>query len=86
MEVKFLNAVILVSFLAAFVLLFLRKIGIIEHLQVKGNEFFSKMAHCDFCLSWWTCCVLAFILIVLSHDASYIALPLFATPLTRYLL
>nr|DAM96641.1 MAG TPA: Protein of unknown function (DUF1360) [Caudoviricetes sp.] len=44
------------------------------------------MAHCDFCLSWWMCCLLTFILIVLSHDASYIALPLFATPLTRYLL
>lgn len=86
MEVKFLNAVILVSFLAAFVLLLLRKIGIIERIQVKGNEFFSKMAHCDFCLSWWTCCVLAFILVVLSHDARYIALPLFSTPLTRYLL
>nr|DAE83571.1 MAG TPA: Protein of unknown function (DUF1360) [Caudoviricetes sp.] len=86
MGVEFLNAVILIGLLAAFVLLFLRKIGIIEHVQVKGNEFFSKMAHCDFCLSWWTCCVLTFILIVLSHDASYIALPLFATPLTRYLL
>ena len=86
MGVEFLNAVILIGLLAAFVLLFLRKIGIIEHVQVKGNEFFSKMAHCDFCLSWWTCFILAFILVVLSHDARYIALPLFSTPLTRYLL
>nr|DAM96640.1 MAG TPA: hypothetical protein [Caudoviricetes sp.] len=40
MGVEFLNAVILVSFLAAFVLLFLRKIGIIEHYN-HGSRIFE---------------------------------------------
>ena len=34
----------------AFVLLLAYKVGIVEWMQVHGNELVSKMAHCDFCM------------------------------------
>ena len=47
---------LLVAFAAAFVLLLLQKWGVIEYVQVHGNDFFSEMFQCNFCLSWWTGC------------------------------
>ena len=43
----------MVALEAAFVILLAKKLGIIEWMQVHGSEFISKMASCDFCLSFW---------------------------------
>ena len=51
----FIYNIIVVALIAAFVLTLLRKWGVIEWVQIHGNDFFSKMFNCDFCLSWWTC-------------------------------
>ena len=40
---EFIFYVILVAMLAAFVLTLLRKWGVIEWVQVHGNDFFAKM-------------------------------------------
>ena len=83
---EFINIVILVALMATFVLLLLRKIGVIEHVQVHGNEFFSKLANCDFCISWWTCVILVLFVTIYTGDMSCLLVPFFSTPLTRYLL
>lgn len=74
-----------VALAAAFALLLLKKWGIIEWLQVHGNDFLSKMANCDFCLSWWTCLVVATVSAIMAQDPLYILTTVMATPLTRKL-
>lgn len=71
---------------AAFILLLLRKWRITEWVQVHGNDFFSKMFSCDFCLSFWCSVVLSFVLSVFTLEPSYMALPIITTPITRILL
>lgn len=74
-----------VALAAAFALLLLKKWGIIEWLQVHGNDLISKMANCDFCLSWWTCLVVATVSAILAQDPFCILTAVMATPLTRKL-
>lgn len=74
-----------VALAAAFALLLLKKWGIIEWLQVHGNDLISKMANCDFCLSWWTCLVVATVAAILAQDPLCILTAVMATPLTRKL-
>lgn len=74
-----------VALAAAFALLLLKKWGIIEWLQVHGNDLISKMANCDFCLSWWTCLVVATVAAILAQDPFCILTAVMATPLTRKL-
>lgn len=74
-----------VALAAAFALLLLKKWGIIEWLQVHGNDLISKMANCDFCLSWWTCLVVAIVAAILAQDPLCILTAVMATPLTRKL-
>lgn len=74
-----------VALTAAFALLLLKKWGIIEWLQVHGNDLICKMANCDFCLSWWTCFVFATVSAILAQDPLCILTAVMATPLTRKL-
>lgn len=74
-----------VALAAAFALLLLKKWGIIEWLQVHGNDLISKMANCDFCLSWWTCLVVSIVSAILAQDPLCILTAIMATPLTRKL-
>lgn len=74
-----------VALAAAFALLLLKKWGIIEWLQVHGNDLISKMANCDFCLSWWMCLVVATVAAILAQDPLRILTAIMATPLTRKL-
>lgn len=76
----------LVAMFAAFTLLFLRKIGIIERMQVHGNWFFSQMSRCDFCLSFWGNLILSIILVLVTNEMKYIFIPFFSTPLSRLVL
>lgn len=77
---------VLAACMAVFLLLLARKWGIIERIQVRGNRFFSAMAHCDFCLSWWFGVLVAVLLAWLAAEWRLLALPFFTTPLTRRLL
>ena len=82
----FLTCVVLVALLAAWVLLLFLKWGIIEWLQVHGSDLVSKAANCFFCMSWWMCVVLSIIAAVVLGEWSVLAVPFFATPITRRLL
>ena len=78
--------VMLAACLAAFLLLLGKKWGIVERMQVHGNRFFSAMAHCDFCLSWWLGVLIAVLLALLAAEWRMLLLPFFTTPLARRLL
>lgn len=78
--------VMLAACLAAFMLLLGKKWGIVERMQVRGNRFFSAMAHCDFCLSWWLGVLIAVLLALLAAEWRMLLLPFFTTPLARRLL
>lgn len=77
---------LLVAFAAAFVLLLLQKWGVIEYVQVHGNDSFSEMFRCNFCLSWWTGCFFAVLFAIMLGDGYFLLIPVFSTALTRKML
>lgn len=78
-----LELTIEVALAAAFVVLLMKKWGIVEYMQIYGNNFFSKLFSCEFCLSFWTCLVIACITAALTGEFALMAAPLFSTPITR---
>lgn len=74
-----------VGIIAAFFVMLAKKWGIIEQIQMRGNEFFSEMARCDFCLSWWTCCVLTLLYVLATGNVDMIYMPFVGTMISRYL-
>ena len=77
---------VVVAMVAAFLLLLAHKWGIVEYLQVHGNDFISKMAQCDFCMSWWLCVFLTVLVIRYTCDCRMLFIPFIATPLARRML
>lgn len=92
--IDFTIVVLLTALFAAFEILLLMKWGVIEWLQVHGigaksdkiNDLVSKMAHCNFCLSFWASVVTISIAAVLMQDWHLLFVPVFSAPLTRYIL
>lgn len=76
----------LVAMLTTFTLLFLRKIGFVERMQVHGNWFISQLFQCAFCLSFWLNLVFSIILVLVTSELTYIFIPFFSTPLSRHVL
>lgn len=77
---------VFIALIAAFFLLLLRKIGVVEYIQVHGNNFFAQMFSCDFCLSWWSGVVIAILATAISGDLSILITPFISTPITRKML
>ena len=82
----FIYNIIVVALIAAFVLTLLRKWGVIEWVQIHGNEFFAKMFNCDFCLSFWAGVALAILLAFITGNPALLLVPFCSTMITRYLL
>lgn len=82
----FIYNIIVVALIAAFVLTLLRKWGVIEWVQIHGNDFFSKMFNCDFCLSWWTCVILSVLMLIMTGNPVLLGVPFCSTMITRVLL
>jgi hypothetical protein len=82
----FIYNIIIVALIAAFVLTLLRKWGVIEWVQIHGNDFFSKMFNCDFCLSWWTCVFICFFALIFTGNPAFLGVPFCSTMITRVLL
>ena len=76
---------LIVGLLAAWLLLFAYKTGIVEHLQVHGNKLVSEMAHCDFCMSWWLCVAVSLVMVVVTMELVCFGIPFLATPLARWM-
>lgn len=83
---EYLVYTVVVAMLAAFTILLLRKWGVIECMQVHGNDFIAKLASCDFCLSWWAGVLLSILLSLFTGNAVYLLIPLCSTPITRFML
>lgn len=75
--------------MAAFVILLLGKTG----LRTKFRDYYDKigisvladMLDCDFCLSFWTCLIIAMFLWAFGYKPDFLVL-FCAPPITRYLL
>lgn len=86
--------VLAVALVAAFILLLAGKLGAIEWLQAHGidsksdhvNDIFSKWASCHFCLSFWCAVLLSAVAVAVSGDGLLMFVPIFSTPITRFLL
>lgn len=83
---NFALVVWLVAIFVTFTLLFLRKIGFVERMQVHGNWFISQLFQCPFCLSFWLNLVFSIILVSVTSELTYIFIPFFSTPLSRHVL
>nr|DAW08643.1 MAG TPA: Protein of unknown function (DUF1360) [Caudoviricetes sp.] len=83
--IDFIIFTTLLACFAAFILTLLYKWGVVEWLQIHGNNFFSQMAHCDFCMSWWVCLSLAIGASVLTGNYYLLLAPFFSTIITRNL-
>lgn len=75
-----------VALLAAFGLTLLKKWGVVEWVQVHGNDFFVKMFNCDFCLSFWAGVALSLIFAVVTGNPTLLLVPFCSTMITRILL
>lgn len=85
MLIKFVLYTFITASAAAFLTGLLGKWGVIERLQTRGNRFFSEMANCNFCLSWWSCVAVALAVAALTGEAVMLLLPFCATMPARLL-
>lgn len=76
----------IVACVVAFLLLLAYKLGIVEWLQVHGDVVVSKMAQCDFCMSWWLSVTITILLAVIMDDVALMCVPFISTPIARRLL
>lgn len=79
-------AAVMVACVVAFVLLLANKLGIIEYLQVHGDKIISQMAHCNFCMSFWTSVLMMIVIVAVTDECSLIAIPIISTPIARILM
>lgn len=77
---------VVVALWVCFLLLLAYKLGIIEWLQVHGGDVVSKLASCDFCMSWWLSVLLTLILFCFLGNSLLVVVPFLATPIARRLL
>lgn len=84
--INLLVTIILIALVAAWMILFLIKIRLIEYIQIHGCELLAKMASCEFCLSWWLCVIIAIITAIVNNDFYIILYAVPATPICRKLL
>ena len=86
MMIEFAISVLLVALLSAFIVIVLTKWKIREYIQVHGGNFFGKMADCDFCFGFWIAVLLSVGAAIAVGDCSFLFVPLFSAPITRYIL
>ena len=73
--VTFIIWVLVVATVAAFLLTLLKKWGVIEYVQVHGND-----------LSWWAGVVLSVLFAICTGNPALLLVPFCSTMITRYLL
>ena len=83
---NFILFTIIVALIASFIVLLLNKVGVLEWMQIKGNEFISKMANCHFCLSFWVALIISIFIAFYFQNPILILVPICSTPITRILL
>ncbi len=82
---RVLVASVLTGCFTSWVVVLLRKLGVLEILQVQGNKFISKLASCDYCLNWWLSWAFALPIGLLTGDVVWFGVPFFSTTIGRWL-
>lgn len=83
---SYLEIVLLISLLSAFVITLAKKWGYVEKMQVHGCDLLHKLASCNFCLSWWTNVIFSLIAAIIMQEWQLLFAALFGTMITRFLL
>lgn len=83
---EFIIMTVIVALIASFVLCLMYKWGIVEYVQVHGNEFFSKMFGCNFCMSWWICVIISIFVALICCKIVYLTIPILAVNITKKLI
>ena len=78
-------AAVLTGCLTSWVVILLKKWGVIEWVQVHGNAFFVKLASCDFCLNFHCAWMLMLVVAVLTGEWILLAVPFLSTTIGRFL-
>ena len=81
-----LEIIVIISLLSTFFLLLITKLGVREIMQQRGFKLLSVMANCDFCISFWTNVLICSLAMIIFQDISFLVYPIFATPITRFLI
>ena len=74
-----------VSLLAAFIVLLVKKWRIAEWFQVHGDRFSSQLFSCDLCMSFWASMAVCLLLMLVTDFDALLLLPALTTPITRML-
>ena len=82
---RVLVAALLTGCLTSWVVILLKKWGVIERVQVHGNAFFGKLASCDYCLNWWASWVVVVVALVVTGEWWLVGVPFFSTTIGRWL-
>lgn len=78
--------IIEIALLSAFFILLAGKTGVREKIVCKAPKLISELFSCDFCLSFWTSVVFAFLFAIFLAEPVILLCPLFSTPITRVLI
>ena len=85
-----IHKIILTALIVAFAILVLTKTGLRDKARdafdLKGIKFMAEMIDCDLCLSFWLSVCTCISTAIYSGDISWIYVPVFSTPITRFLL
>ncbi len=85
-----LYQIVLIALFSAFVELFMSKSGFRYWLrdQCDNIDFtlIAKMLDCDFCLGFWLSVIISIVMVLITLDPSYFYVPVFATPIIRFLI
>ncbi len=80
-----LVASVLTGCFTSWVVILLKKWGVLEWVQVHGNAFFGKLVSCDFCLNFHCAWMLMLVLAVLTGEGILMLVPFFSTTIGRFL-
>ena len=84
--IEILVYAVMVALWVTFLLLLAYKVGIIEWMQVHSGKFISKMAQCDFCMSWWLSVIITLVVLCFTCNVMLLVVPFLSTPIARRLL
>ena len=82
---RVLVAALLTGCLTSWVVILLKKWGVIEWVQVHGNAFFDKLVSCDYCLNWWLAWCVVVVALVVTGEWWLAGVPFFSTTIGRLL-
>lgn len=83
---NFLCAAIIIALIACWIILFMRKTGVIEWVQVHAKQkIIADLFNCSFCLCWWVSLITAIIFAITFKEPVLLLCPFCATPVARFL-